>query len=121
MYGQVHFSPEMAKMSVTEDGNTVAVSYIIPDGLVVINRGRKYVDFDAYEWVTWYENTGTKPTQILSQIYDCDVSILFPSDAPRAWTAFIPDQESVVIRPISILHDQSGRNMIESGNRLAVQ
>lgn len=70
----------------------VTETYIFDDGLKVINIAKKYSDFDTYEWVTWYENTGDEPTKILSDIKDSDSNFFFEKDPEYDWgSAVRPD------------------------------
>lgn len=79
--------------SIKECGDEVSFEYILKDGLKIINCAKKYPDFDAYEWVTWFENTGNEPTEIISDLYDCDIDIPFEHDEPYKSTAFIPNSD----------------------------
>ena len=62
----------------TVTGNEVVTVYRFADGLVVTNVAKKYEKFGAWEWVNFWENTGTENTKLLSEIWDCDV--LLPAD-----------------------------------------
>lgn len=85
------------------DGDTLTTVYRFEGGLTVTNIARKHgkcaggdVGADAYEWVNLFENTGNEPTEIISELWDCDVEIPFEKDAPKGWTAYIPDKEKVM-------------------------
>jgi len=74
-----------------EKGNELITEYILEDGLKITNIARKIPEFDAYEWVNWLENTGEKPTKIISELYDCDVKIEMEHMEPRVISAYIKD------------------------------
>lgn len=81
------------KTNIKQNENKIVCEYLTADGLKVTNIAIKYSDFDAYEWVTWFENTGEKPTGIISQLYDCDTDIPFGHDDFLPRTAYIPEAE----------------------------
>ena len=58
-----------------EIGNTVTTVYTLDNGLKVTNILTKYPEYDAYEWVNWFENTSDAPTEIISELWDCNVSL----------------------------------------------
>ena len=74
-------------------GDGLVSEYTLPDGLKATNILREYPEFDAYEWVTWFENTGDAPSGILSEVYDCDIELPFAHDEPLRASAYIPDAE----------------------------
>lgn len=78
------------KKNIQEDKNEIVIEYILNDELKIVNRAKKYADFDAYEWVTWFENISDKPTGIISQLWDCDVELPFEHDEPYRYSAYMP-------------------------------
>lgn len=68
--------------SVTETEAGITYQYAISDGILVTNIGKYYADFNAYEWVTWFENTSDTPSGIFSQINDADLLLEFSKDKP---------------------------------------
>lgn len=90
-YGDTDFFELNPKTSVTENGNEIIYEYLLEDGLKITNVARKIPEFDAYEWVNWLENTGEKPSKIISELYDCDVKIPMSHMEPRFVTAYIKD------------------------------
>lgn len=79
--------------SVKQEKDGLITEYLLKDGLKVTNIVKKYADFDALEWVTWFENAGDKPTGIISDLYDCDAVIPFEHENPRKWCAYPADTE----------------------------
>ncbi len=76
-----------------ENENETVFEYLTDDGLKFTNILKQYPDYDAFEWVTWFENTGDKPSKILSDIYDCDTDIPFEYDEQLSWSAYIPERD----------------------------
>ena len=72
-------------------GDCLTTEYTLPDGLRVTNFVRKYEKYGAYEWVNWFENSSSRPSGILAKLCDCDCELPFEADAPRPWTAYLPD------------------------------
>ena len=75
---------------VTEAGDTRTAVYDFPGGLRLTNTLTRHA-FGAVEWVNRLENTGTAPTGVLSELWDCDVSLPMPHEGPYARTAYLPD------------------------------
>ncbi len=80
----------------TENGNERIFEYLTEDGLKITHILKDFPDYNAVEWVTWFENTAQNPTKVLSQIRDCDIEIPFDYDAELPWCAYIPDGENDV-------------------------
>lgn len=79
------------KSEVTEDNNTLITTYYFEGGLKVTNIAKKYENFDAYEWVNYIENTSDTPTDIISELWDCDCTLPLEHESPRKWEAYFPD------------------------------
>ncbi len=80
--------------SVEEAGNTATITYLLPDGLKMTHLVTRYPAFNACEWVTWFENTGSVPSQIISQLWDADVTLPFPHQDNQRATAFVGKPEA---------------------------
>ena len=87
---------------VKKDGNATVFSYALKDGLCVKNTVKEYPDFDAYEWVTWFENTGSEPSGVVSELWDADIEIPFEHKEPTAVSAFIPDSDEEAASPMVV-------------------
>ncbi len=61
------------------------------ENLCVTTTVRYFDAFDAVEWVNRFENTGDVQTKTISELYDCDVAVPFPHQAPYVHSAYIPD------------------------------
>lgn len=76
---------------VTEDNNALITTYYFEGGLKVTNIAKKYEKFDAYEWVNYIENISDTPTDIISELWDCDCTLPLEHENPRKWEAYYPD------------------------------
>ena len=94
MYGGKNLWDCEMSADVKKDGNVTEFLYALKDGLCVKNTVKEYPDFDAYEWVTWFENTGSEPSGVISELWDADIEIPFEHKEPTAVSAFIPDSDS---------------------------
>ena len=56
-----------------EKDNTVTTVYCFDDGLKITNIATKYAE--AYEWVNYLENTSDKPTKVISELFDANVTL----------------------------------------------
>ncbi len=78
---------------VIEDGSNLTTVYTFEDGLKVTNIAKKIEKHGAYEWVNYFENTGDKPTEVLSEVFDAKFDLDFPPFVGRAATAYITEPE----------------------------
>ena len=90
-YGNNDFFALNPKITFTEKDNELITEYILDDGLKITNIARKIPEFDAYEWVNYLENTGEKPSKIISELYDCDVNIAMDYEKPHKRCAYLAD------------------------------
>ncbi len=101
LYGEKSIWDCVISSDTKETENTLEIEYKTADGLKFTNIAKKYGDFGAYEWVTYFENTGSAPTEIISELYDCDIEI--PLFIPKfSWTSYIPADDALakVYNPI---------------------
>lgn len=82
------------KQTVRQEENRVFTTIDFGDGLTVTNIRTEYPDYDAVEWVNHFENSGKMPSQIISELWDCETFMPFPYDAPPKYTAYIPEPEN---------------------------
>ena len=80
LYDGVDFTELVKEYNACETKDGITYEYTLKDGISVTNIGKYYADFDAYEWVTWFENTTAAPSGIFSDINDSDLLLLFPAD-----------------------------------------
>lgn len=57
-------------------------------GLKITNVAKKYEKFGVYEWVNYFENISAEPTEIISDLWDCDCVLLMKYEANRKYCAF---------------------------------
>lgn len=81
-----------------EHGDTLTTVYRFPDGLTVTNVARRIPGFDAYEWVNWFEHTGTAPSGILSEVRDADIALSCTRlDSRTKWrSGYLPAPEEAL-------------------------
>lgn len=117
-YGEKSIWEQELSVKTTESENSVITEYRTADGLKFTNIAKKYDEFGAYEWVTYFENTGSAPTEIISELCDCNIEI--PISIPQfAWTAYIPEDESLtkVLNPIGSLAIKNDFALPESNHQ----
>lgn len=76
-----------------QEHNTLTTRYVFENGLVVTNVAKKYDKYGAYEWVNYFENTSNNPTEIISELWDCDVELPFETEENRKYQAYFPDEK----------------------------
>lgn len=80
-----------AAVSREENGAVTRTVFRLPGGLTITNVRRAYPDFDACEWVNYFENTGNAPSPLLSEIHDACIELPAREAKPLGWTAYLPD------------------------------
>jgi len=55
--------------------------YEFENGITVCVKSKSYAEYDAVEWVLWFENKSSKNSAIFSDIWDCDT--LLPLEFPK--------------------------------------
>ena len=78
-----------SELSVQENGNETTRTYLTEDGLKITNIIKKYDD--SYEWVSWFENTAASPSKVISRLWDTNVSLPLPYEAPSGRASYLPD------------------------------
>lgn len=96
LYGEKNITELSPAEKITETENSLISEYTLSDGLKITNFARKFDDFGAYEWVNYFENTGSKPTQIISELWDCLCEIPLGVNKPFCWQAYLPDAEKSI-------------------------
>jgi len=90
LYDGVPFSECDYTVEQTESGNTLTTVYTMKDGLKITNIAEK--KDSAYEWVNWWENTSDTSSKIISELWDCSVSLPMEYEDPPAWTSYMPNR-----------------------------
>lgn len=75
---------------ISENGNELVTEYFF-GGLKITNVAKKYEKFGVYEWVNYFENISAEPTEIISDLWDCDCVLPMKYEANRKYCAFLPD------------------------------
>ncbi len=91
LYDGKPFEPESTRV-IRENGRVTTI-YLL-DGLVITNIVREIPEFDAFETVNFFENMSDSPSGIISELFDCDVTLPLEHEEPRKYGAYIPDIES---------------------------
>lgn len=82
------------KSEVTSIGNEVTTVYQFGSGIIITNIAKKYDKFGAYEWVNYIENTSDKPSEIISDLWDCDCNMPLKHETNRKWEAYFPETKT---------------------------
>lgn len=82
------------KSEVTSDGDEVTTVYLFDGGIKITNIAKKYDKFGAYEWVNYIENTSDKPSEIISDLWDCDCTLPLKHEDNRKWEAYFPETKA---------------------------
>ncbi len=77
----------------TANENELTTVYSFENGLTVTNIAKKYADFGAYEWISYFENTGKENTLLISDLWDADVLLPIAHRNIRRATPYRPDKD----------------------------
>jgi len=84
-------------VTVSENGNTVTTVYEFMGGLKLTNVFTSYPEHNACDWVNFWENTGSEPTEIITELWDSAFSLPFSPCAPKTTgRAYLPESENVI-------------------------
>ena len=91
LYDGEPFESSVVEKRIIKDADTTTTVFLLKDGLRVTNTLRSIPGYDAYEIVNHFENTGTEPSGMISELWDCDLTLPMEHEENRRWTAYIPD------------------------------
>ncbi len=97
LYGSINFKDMEKQTEIRENHCEYVTAYTLPDGLKITNIAKKYDKYGAYEWVTYFENTGDADTQVITELYDCDADFAFEQDKRPESRAIVPDSSAAKI------------------------
>ena len=86
------------KTEIKSSGNELITVYNFENGLKITNIAKKYDEFGAYEWVNYFENTSDMPSDIISELWDCDCSLPLEHEEEKRWVSFLPDVKTATKR-----------------------
>ena len=112
LYGKKPLDECDFSVSVEEKGNEITTVYTFNDGLKVTNIAKKIDKFGAYEWVNWFENTGNKSTEIISDIWDACFSVPLEYEHPlhRSMCTSTAHWQCGHELPLHLPHEASSRS-----------
>lgn len=89
-----------ANRSETAEGETAV--YRLEGGLKITTVLKKYADFGAYEWVSYFENEGEENTPLITSLWDADLLLPLSHREVRRATPFRPDPkcDTFILNPL---------------------
>lgn len=86
-YGGAPFT-EFGNGTTRKSGNVTVTEFIVADALKVAMHITEYPEYSAFEQVLYFENMTDKPTEPISDLWDCDIDISLPGGIPNDFTAY---------------------------------
>lgn len=83
------FSLQLGGRDFLAHATPVAGGYQL-DNLRVTSMAETYCNGTAAHWVQWLENTGDADTELITGLWDCDLTVPFPRDCPPQ-PGYLPD------------------------------
>lgn len=75
-------------------GDEAITEYLFEGGLKVKSVLKKYEKFDAYEWVNYIENTSDERSGVITELFDCDITLPLPKEEPLKKQSYLPLPEN---------------------------
>lgn len=88
LYGGTPASECTKEINVVEKENELVTTYYFDGGLKFTNIAKKHNIGGAYEWVNYLENIGEENTELITDLWDCNVELPFsycPPTGPSPW------------------------------------
>ncbi|MBQ4629932.1 MAG: alpha-galactosidase [Clostridia bacterium] len=82
------------KTEISEKDDALSAEYYFDGGLKITNIAKKYEKYDAWEWINYIENISDKPTAIISELWDCNVTLPVEHENHKKWEAYFPDAKT---------------------------
>lgn len=86
-------------VSQTQEGNQLTTCYTFADGLKITNILTCHEEYNAYEWVNYLENTSNEPSKMISELWDCDITLPMLHEEPYKPIAWKDWDATVVYAP----------------------
>ena len=64
-------------------GDCFETTFVLPDGLEITQSIKEYPKFGAAEWVVSFYNNSPVKSGLITELFDCDVSLPFDYDEPQ--------------------------------------
>ena len=97
MLGGKPFDAAEPTATVSEDGNTVTTVYEFTGGLRLTNVFTSYPEHNACDWVNFWENNGSEPTEMITELWDSAFTLPFSPCTPKtSGRAYLPESENVI-------------------------
>ncbi len=88
-------APDCAiRTEVKKNDNELTTTYYFDGGLKFTNVAKKYGKYGAYEWVNYLENIGDTDTDLITELWDCDVALPLSYCAPTGPSPWFPNTEN---------------------------
>ncbi len=98
-YAGKPFAEYTPKVMETEAEGVLTRVLTFGDGLKVTTAIKKVNGFDAWDWVSYFENTGDEDTSLIADIKDADIALPLPHADRVPRTAYIePDEAYTMVR-----------------------
>lgn len=94
LYDQKPFEGSVISKKELSCGSELTTVYDLDKGLRVTSTLRLFEEFDACEIVNRFENLSNEPTGLITELWDCQVTLPLAHEEERRWTAFMPDPET---------------------------
>ena len=94
LYDGEPFEKAVVGKKTEETGNVITTTYELKGGLRVTNTLRIIPEFDAFEVVNRFENNGSEASGIVSELWDCEVTLPMEHEENYRYSAYIPDRKT---------------------------
>lgn len=96
-YDGIYMKQKATEINTIEKEDEIITEYFFENGVKVTNIARRIEKYDAYEWVTWFENAGEEKSGIFSDINDANAVFEFEKDIMPESRAFVPLENKLLV------------------------
>lgn len=97
LLGGKPFDAAEPTVTVSGSGNTVTTVYEFAGGLRLTNVFTSYPEHNACDWVNFWENNGSEPSEMITELWDSAFTLPFSPCAPKTTgRAYLPESENVI-------------------------
>lgn len=95
--GGIPYLDTAPTVRVEHNGRITRTVYECKGGLRLTTTVCRYTDYDAIDLVNEWENIGSEPSDIISELYDCDVVLPLPPCEPKlTGRAYLPQEGNAI-------------------------
>jgi len=90
---------ENAKVSTINNKEEFETIFLLPDGLEITQRIKEFPSYNSTEWVIYFHNKSNTNSGLITELFDCDISLPFEYDAAPAPGYVVKEGTAKIFNP----------------------